>query len=242
MNIIRGSDYTSMSAKARDMVIDRISNFSDMVLAIPTGNTPEMLYSLLVDAYKKERVSFKDAVTFNLDEYVGISPDNPQSYSYYMKDHLLKHIDIGRSYIPDGLADDLERECAGYEDRIKEEGGIDLAILGIGRNGHIGFNEPGTNFESLTHVVELSEDTIKANARFFPKEEEVPRRAITMGIKTIMNAREVLLLASGKEKAGAIKKAVIGETTEELPASALQRHKRCTFIIDSDAASLLKNW
>jgi glucosamine-6-phosphate deaminase len=242
MNIIKVSNYTTMSTKAKEIVLDRISDFSDIALALPTGNTPEMLYSLLVDEHRKGRASFKDAVTFNLDEYVGLSPDHPMSYSYYTKNHFLKHVDVKRSYIPDGSAMDLEEECTEYEDRIREEGGIDLAILGIGRNGHIAFNEPGTSFDSLTHVVELSEDTIRANARFFSKEAEVPKRAITMGIKTIMGAREIILMASGKEKADAVKKAVLGKINEDVPASALQDHGRCTMILDSDASSSLKNW
>jgi len=238
MNIIQVSDYTAMSNKALSIIMDRISNFSDIVLAIPTGNTPEMLYTLLVES--REKISFNDVITFNLDEYVGLRAEDPRSYSYYIREHFLKHVNIRRSYIPNGMAEDLDRECAEYEDKIREEGGIDLAILGIGRNGHIAFNEPDTSFDSLTHVVDLSEDTIRANARFFEKEEEVPRKAITMGIKTIMGAREVVLLASGREKAAAIKEAVLGDITEKVPASILQKHRRCTFVIDSDAASLLK--
>ena len=241
MNVIRTSDYTAMSMKARDMILDRIADFSDLVIAIPTGNTPEMLYSLLVESHIKEGVSFKNVVTFNLDEYVGLPETSSYSYNYYIKEHFLKHVDTKRNHIPNGMAGDLERECAEYEDKIKEEGGLDLAILGIGRNGHIAFNEPGTSFDSLTHVVNLDEDTIKANARFFPKEEEVPRRALTMGIKTIMGAREIILLASGNEKANALYKAILGDITESVPASVLQKHKDCKFVIDNEAASLLGN-
>jgi len=241
VNILRVRDYASVSEKAKNIVLDRISDFSDTTIALPTGNTPDMMYSLLVKEYQSGKVDFSDVVIFNLDEYVGMDPENPYSYNYYIHNRFLKHVKTERSYVPNGLAEDLDRECEAYEDKIKEEGNLDLALLGIGRNGHIGFNEPGTSFDSLTHVTDLSEDTMEANARFFPRDLDFPEKAITMGLKTIMGAREIILLASGNEKANAIREMILGEVTENLPASILQTHKNCNVIIDGDAASLLGN-
>ena len=228
MRITKVEDYGSMSEKAKNIVLEKIREHP-LVMALPTGGTPEMLYSLLVEEYKKG-LDFSRVVTFNLDEYVGLAPKNPNSYHYYMEEKFLKQVNVKKSYIPNGMAQDLGKECAEYENRIKSEGGIDLAILGIGRNGHIAFNEPGTSFESRTHVVELDEETIKANSRF----GNVPKRAITMGIETIMDSKEIILLVSGKEKAKAVKM-MVERITEEVPASILQKHPNCEVIVDGEA-------
>ena len=241
MQIIQVPDYTEMSKKAMDIILGRISDYSEVIVALPTGNTPEMLYSLLVEEHKKGNADFGDVVVFNLDEYVGLEPTNLNSYHHYINKRFLKHVNTKRSYLFDGMAEDLKQECKNYEDHIKSEGRIDIVILGIGRNGHIAFNEPGTSFDSLTHVVDLDEDTIQANARFFFNGEKVPVKALTMGIKTIMNAREVILMASGKEKSNAIKDTIRGEITERVPASILQKHKNCKVIIDGDAGAHLGN-
>ncbi|RLI23840.1 glucosamine-6-phosphate deaminase, partial [Candidatus Bathyarchaeota archaeon] len=191
--------------------------------------------------HREEGLSFSRVTTFNLDEYVGLPPDHPQSYHYYMFHNLFDHVDVRREnvHIPDGMAENLDEECRRYEEAIKEAGGIDLQLLGIGRNGHIGFNEPGSPFDSRTRVVKLSEQTRKDNARFFNSIDEVPTHAITMGIGTIMEARRIILIASGEAKAEAIAKAVKGPKTVDVPASALQDHPDCLFIIDKEAASLL---
>ncbi len=229
MRITEVANYTSMSEKAEKIILREVRE-RPLIMALPTGSTPEMLYSMLVEEYKRGKVNFSEVVTFNLDEYVGLSPANPNSYHYYMNERFLKHVNVSESYIPDGMAQDLEKECADYENKIKREGGIDLAILGIGGNGHIAFNEPGTSFESRTHVVKLSADTLKENSRF----GEMPNRAITMGIGTLMCARKIILLASGKKKARALKM-MMGAITEEVPASVLQKHSDCKIIADGEA-------
>ena len=241
MQVMKVPDYTEMSKKAMGVILDRISEYSDVIIALPTGNTPEMLYSLLVEEHKRGSADFGDVVVFNLDEYAGLESADPNSYYHYINERFLKHVNIKRSHLLNGMAEDLEKECRDYEDYIKNEGRIDIVILGIGRNGHVAFNEPGTSFDSLTHVVELDEDTRKANARFFFNGEEVPRKALTMGIKTIMDAREIILMASGKEKSNAIKEAIKGEITERVPASILQKHKNCKVIMDGDAGAYLGN-
>ncbi|WP_276716918.1 glucosamine-6-phosphate deaminase, partial [Caloranaerobacter azorensis] len=174
-------------------------------------------------------------------EYYGLPKENPQSYHYYMMENLFKHVNIKKEniHIPNGMVENIEKECEEYEKKIQQAGGIDLQVLGIGRNGHIGFNEPDLKFEAKTHLVELDEDTIKANSRFFNSIEEVPTKAISMGIKTIMHAKKIVLLASGKEKAEAIYKAVKGEITPKVPASVLQLHPDVILIADEEAASLL---
>ncbi|RKD21582.1 glucosamine-6-phosphate deaminase [Caminicella sporogenes DSM 14501] len=241
MKILIVKDYDEMSKKAANMVASQIILKPESVIGLATGDTPKGMYRQLVKLYKDGYVDFKNVKTFNLDEYYGLEKDNPQSYNYYMMENLFKHVNIKRENIniPNGMAEDLEIECEEYEKKIEELGGIDLQVLGIGRNGHIGFNEPDLKFEAKTHLVRLDEDTIKANSRFFNSIEEVPTMAISMGIKTIMNARKIILLASGKEKAEAIYKTVNGKITPKVPASVLQLHPDVTLIIDKEAASLL---
>lgn len=234
-------DYERLSLEAASRIAEAIRAKPHIVLGFATGGTPLGCYRRLVEMHKKKGLSFSQVTTFNLDEYVGLPPEHPQSYHYYMWHNLFNHINVrkDRVHIPNGVAEDLEEECQRYEEAIKNAGGIDLQILGIGRNGHIGFNEPGSPFDSRTRVVKLSEQTRRDNARFFRSIDEVPTHAITMGIATIMEARHIILLASGKSKAGAVAKAVKGPKAVKVPASVLQNHPNCLFIIDEDAASLL---
>jgi len=242
MKIVKVSDYQEMSEWAGKQVVQKVNELSKPILGLATGSTPEGLYQYLIDAYKNEEVSFKNVTTFNLDEYIGLDSDDPNSYRYFMNEKLFNHIDIDPSnvHLPNGVADDLEKECKDYEAAIKEVGAIDLQILGLGVNGHIAFNEPGTSFESRTQITDLVEETIEANSRFFDNKEDVPTQAITMGIKTIMESKEIILLASGENKAQAVKQLIEGEVTESFPASILHHHPQVTIVIDQAAASLLK--
>lgn len=241
MDIIRVKDYSEMSQKACELVVDQVRKSDSSVLGLATGSTPEGLYQQLINQYKAGNVSFKDVKTFNLDEYVGLNADDSNSYRYYMQEKLFNHIDLParQAFLPNGDADDLEKECYDYETRIRDSGHVDLQILGLGLNGHIGFNEPGTAFDSRTHVVELDASTREANARFFPSIDDVPEKAITMGIDTIMESRKIVLLVSGENKADAVEQLVNGEVTEGFPASILQKHRDVTIIADEGALSKL---
>lgn len=242
MDIIQAKDYTEMSKLAADLLVKHINNTKSPILGLATGSTPIGLYKELVKRYKQSEISFKHVTTFNLDEYVGISRSNPNSYHYFMNDNLWKHIDIDLANvnIPDGMADNLEKECIEYEERIANQP-IDIQILGIGLNGHIGFNEPGTSFDSRTHIVELDESTREANSRFFDSLDEVPKQAITMGIETIMKAKKVILLVSGKAKATTLAKLISNEeVTPDFPASVLRKHKDVTIIADEEAREKIK--
>lgn len=234
MKIIHVKNYEEMSQQAAKMVLDTIQQIEKPVLGLPTGSTPERLYELLVRAHQVDQVSFQHVSTFNLDEYVGLPADSNQSYHYFMNEHLFRHIDIptNRVHIPNGLATDLEQECARYEGHLQRAGQIDLQVLGLGVNGHIGFNEPGTSFNKRTHIVELEDSTSEANARFFKSKEDVPKLAVTMGIETILEAKRILLLVQGKKKADILRKVVQGEVTENIPASILQRHEDVTILTD----------
>ena len=234
-------NYEELSLETALRIAEAVRSKPDIVLGLATGGTPLGCYRELIRMHREEGLSFSKVTTFNLDEYVGLPPSHPQSYHYYMFHNFFDHVDVRREnvHIPDGMAEDLDEECRRYEEAIKEAGGIDLQLLGIGRNGHIGFNEPGSPFDSRTRVVKLSEQTRKDNARFFNSIDEVPTHAITMGIGTIMEARRIILIASGEAKAEAIAKAVKGPKTVDVPASALQDHPDCLFIIDKEAASLL---
>ena len=211
------------------------------VLGFATGSTPLDLYAELVRLYKDGQISFKDVTTFNLDEYVGLEPTHDQSYRYFMDTNLFNHIDLdpARVHIPSGI-DTSADALAGYDQAIAEAGGVDMQLLGIGCNGHIGFNEPGTPLESLTHVVELTQNTREVNARFFDSLDDVPTHAATMGVRTVMNARKLLLIALGESKADAIKATVEGPVTAECPASVLQLHPDAIVFCDKGAASKLK--
>lgn len=239
MNILRVKNYDDMSEKACSILVDKINNSAQPVIGLATGSTPEGLYKKLIEEYSRGNVSFKQTTTFNLDEYIGLSKTHLNSYHYYMKDHLFRHIDIdmGDVFVPDGEASDLEMACRNYDELIHGEKNIDLQILGLGLNGHIGFNEPGTSFASRTHIVNLAESTRQANARFFPSIDDVPTKAITMGIETIMESKEIIVLVSGKTKAGAVDRFINGEISEAFPASILQKHSNVTIVGDEAALS-----
>lgn len=238
MQIIVEKDYEAMSLKAAQIVSSQINRRPQLVLGLATGSTPLGTYRNWIHMVKAGDLSFADVTTFNLDEYLGLAPDHPQSYRTFMREQLFRHIDINpdRAFIPKGAAQDALAHCREYEGMIEQAGGIDIQILGIGRNGHIGFNEPGEEFGKLTHVVRLSENTRQANSRFFPCLDDVPTHAITVGLKSIMNARQVLLLASGEDKSDAVYRALFGDVTEQLPASVLQLHPDCVFLLDEAAA------
>lgn len=219
-------------------IISLLKKRPNSVLGLATGTTPINLYKQLVAAYNANKVSFKQATTFNLDEYLGLAGAHPQSYRYFMNEHLFNHVDINKenTFVPDGSAADPVKGCAEYEQNIQDKGGVDLQLLGIGRNGHIGFNEPSSSLASRTRVKTLTADTVNANKRFFSEGEFQPHLAITMGIGTITEAREVLLLATGSDKAEAIKNTIEGPLAARCPGSILQMHPHATIVIDQEAA------
>jgi glucosamine-6-phosphate deaminase len=241
MEFITVKNYQEMSDQACTIMIDKINQIEQPVLGLATGSTPEGLYQNLIEKYNQGQVSFKHVTTFNLDEYVGLDREDVNSYYRYMKEKLFNHIDIAmeRVHLPNGTAHDLEAECQHYEKQIQQAGKIDLQILGMGINGHIGFNEPGTSFHSSTHIVDLAPSTREANSRFFPSIDDVPTQALTMGIETIMESKEVLLLVSGKQKAEAIARLAEGEISEDFPASILRNHPNVTVIVDEGAMARL---
>lgn len=241
MRIIIAKDYDELSKKAARILVSQLILKPDSVLGLATGSTPVGAYKELVRLYKEGTVSFTGVTTFNLDEYYGLDPKNVNSYFYFMNDNLFNHVDINKDniHIPNGLAKDINIECDTYERSIDEHDGIDIQLLGIGRNGHIGFNEPDIKFEATTHLVNLDEDTINANSRFFKNIEEVPKQAISMGIKTIMHSKRILLLAYGEEKAQVVYDTIRGKITPELPASVLQLHPDVIVIVDEKAAKFL---
>lgn len=241
--VIIARDYDTMSREAAGVVADQIRRKPESVLALATGATQFGLYEELARMYREEGLDFSKVTTFNLDEYLGLAPDHPASFHSYMYTRFFNHVNVApeRRYIPDGLASDTQEECRSYERAIRNAGGIDLAVLGVGRNGHIGFNEPRTEFGSRTRVLFLAKRTLEANARFFGGDENaVPRQAISVGIRTIMNSRRILLLASGKAKAPVIAQTVHGPITEMAPSSVLQLHPDVTLIIDEEAAEGLE--
>lgn len=242
MRIIIESDYEAMSKKAAQIVADKIRKKPDIVLGLATGNTPLGMYQELIRMYKEEGLNFSKVVTFNLDEYWGLPPSHPQSYHYFMWNNLFSHVNINseRVHIPSGTVKNAEAYCCWYENKIKEAGGIDLQILGIGRDGHIGFNEPGSSLGSRTRIKTLTPETVKDNARFFKNKDEVPKFAITMGVGTIMEAKECLLLASGKNKAEAVQKCIEGPVCAECTSSILQLHPEVIIILDEEAFQNLK--
>lgn len=241
MRIIVENNYDNMSKKAALMVASQITLKADSNLGLATGSTPLGMYENLIEMYKEGKIDFSEVQSFNLDEYCGLAADHPNSYHYYMHQNLFDQINIKNENIniPDGRANDFEEECKNYEAKIKKARGIDLQILGIGANGHIGFNEPASELNAATEVVDLREETIEANSRFFEAKENVPKKAISMGMATILKANKIVLLASGKNKAEAIKKTVSGRISTEVPASLLQTHPDVTIIIDQEAASLI---
>lgn len=241
MRIIIVENYEEMSKKAAIMMASHVILKPNSILGLATGSTPIGMYKELVNMYKHGEVDFSSVTTFNLDEYYGLGKSNKQSYYYYMNENLFNHINVKLENIniPNGMVAEVEKECLDYDKKIEEAGGIDIQVLGIGGNGHIGFNEPNATFEAGTHLVKLDEKTIKDNSRFFNSMDEVPTTAVSMGIRTIMMSKKVILLANGKGKAAAIRKTIEGKITPEVPASILQLHKDVTFIIDKEAASEL---
>jgi glucosamine-6-phosphate deaminase len=237
MNLIEVKDYQEMSKRAAAYISEKVRHSKKLNLGLATGGTPIGTYHNLIEDHNENHTSYKGVTTFNLDEYAGLSGDNPNSYRYFMNNKLFNHIDIekGNTYIPQGDASDLKRECMDYEKLVNDHGGVELQILGIGSNGHIGFNEPGTSFESNTHIVELARSTREANARYFTSLEEVPEKAVTMGIATIMKSREILLLISGENKKEALSQFLHNEVTESFPASILRNHPNVTILADKAA-------
>jgi len=236
MRIIKVKDYEEMSRKAADFIAAQIILKPNTVLGLATGSTPIGTYENLVRLNKDGCVDFSQVTSINLDEYYGLEPTHDQSYRYFMNKHLFSKININpeNTHVPNGKADDIDAECRRYDNLIEKSGGIDLQLLGIGHNGHIGFNEPSDEFVPDTHCVSLTESTINANSRFFKSRDEVPRKAITMGIKAIMQAGKVLLIASGEDKKEILKKALFGPVTPRVPASILQLHRDLTVITPLD--------
>ncbi len=224
--------YKDMSKQAAQLMIDQVRTKPDSVLGLATGSSPIGMYEELVAAYQAGKVDFSKAKSFNLDEYYIISNDNDQSYHYFMNQHLFRHVNFLESHVPDGSAPDADQECAAYDNMIEAAGGIDLQVLGIGPNGHIGFNEPDTFLYAGTHKTGLSQKTIQANARFFPSIDDVPKMAITMGMGNILKARKIILLITGSNKREVADAIFNGKITCELPASFLQLHPDTTVFID----------
>jgi len=239
MEVVIKRDYEQMSKAAAQIVVDVLNTKPNAVLGMATGSTPLGLYQELVRLHKAGEVDFSRVTTFNLDEYVGLPANHPQSYHYFMHEHFFQHVNIPphNINIPSGTTSNYPAFCQWYEGRIAECGGIDLQILGIGSDGHIAFNEPGSSLSSRTRLKTLSKQTIDDNARFFERRESVPVYAITMGVGTILDARSLILVASGKGKSKAIAQAVEGPVTSMLTASAIQMHRDAIVIVDAEAAS-----
>ncbi|MGM8364575.1 glucosamine-6-phosphate deaminase [Virgibacillus sp. W0181] len=242
MKLIEAKDYEDMSKQACALMVNKLNELDNPVLGLATGSTPVGLYECLIEKYKQGEITFEHAVSFNLDEYIGLADDNPNSYHYFMNEKLFNHINIPNenTHVPSGVAENYDIECEQYEKMIKDANNIDVQLLGLGVNGHIGFNEPGTPFTSRTHVVELDESTRNANAHFFASGWEVPSRAISMGIESIMESKEIILLASGEKKAKAIARLINGDISELFPASILHKHSNVTVIADKAACAKLK--
>lgn len=243
MNFIIADSAEDMSRKAADVIAERLAEKPSCVLGLATGTTPIGLYACLVEDCAAGKVSFADVTTFNLDEYRGLAPEHDQSYRYFMKKHLFDQVDIDqvRTHVPEGANPDADAVCAAYEEAIQAAGGVELQLLGLGPNGHIGFNEPEGTFPKATHCVDLTESTIEANSRLFDSIDDVPRQAYTMGIGTIMAARSVLVVVEGSHKAEIVKKAFFGPVTPQVPASILQFHPDVTVIVDPAAGELCRD-
>ena len=218
-----------------NIFIDEIKKNPRCVLGFATGSSPLGIYKNIIDAYKKGEISFKEVTTFNLDEYIGLDENNEQSYRYFMNHNLFNHIDINmaNTHVPSGFTKD-DAEAIKYDKLIESKGGIDIQLLGLGSDGHIAFNEPGTSFDSMTHIVELTEQTIKDNSRFFERIEDVPTKACTMGLKSIMNAKKIVLIATGKSKREVVHKLLDGGISEDIPVSILKKHNDATIYVDEE--------
>lgn len=241
MRLIITKNYDEMSKVAANEMAESIKENPGIVLGLATGGTPVEMYKNLIKMYNAGELDFSKVTSINLDEYVGLPGEHDQSYRYFMNTNLFNHINIdkNKTFVPNGLAKDIAEECKSYDARIQEMGGIDLQLLGLGANGHIGFNEPGEELSVGTHLTGLKESTIEANARFFDSIEDVPREAITMGLGGIMKAKKIMVIASGEGKAEVVKAMMSGKITTEIPATMLQMHSNVVLIVDEAAASLL---
>ena len=241
MNFIKVNNYDELSTKAAALICAQVVMKPNCVLGLATGSSPLGTYAKIAEKCANGEVDFSKVSSINLDEYVGLDGSNDQSYRYFMNTNLFEkiNIDVTKTNVPNGCAKDLQAECEAYDALIQQSGGIDLQLLGIGLDGHIGFNEPADAFDLGTHCVDLTDETIEANKRFFNSKDEVPRQAYTMGTGTIMNARKVLMIVSGKDKAEIIKKAFFGPVTPQVPASILQMHPNFVLVADEDALSLV---
>lgn len=239
MRIYKAKDYEDMSRKAANIISAQVILKPDCVLGLATGSTPIGLYKQLVEWFEKGDLDFSEVQTVNLDEYKGLNRENDQSYYYFMHDNLFNHINIPEenTHLPNGMEMDSEKECARYTKLIQSMGGVDLQLLGIGHNGHIGFNEPSESFDKDVHCVNLTQSTIEANKRFFASADDVPKQAYTMGIKTIMQAKKILIVANGEGKADIVRDAFFGPITPQVPASVLQLHDDVTLVADEAALS-----
>lgn len=242
MKIYKAKDYKDMSRKAANIISAQVIMKPNCVLGLATGSTPIGTYDQLVEWYNKGDLDFSEVTTVNLDEYKGLPRTNNQSYYYFMHQHLFDRVNIDpeRTNVPNGMEPDAEKECGRYEELIRSLGGVDLQLLGLGHNGHIGFNEPGEAFEKETHCVDLTESTIEANKRFFASADDVPKQAYTMGIKTIMQAKKILIVVNGENKADIVERAFFGPVTPEVPASILQLHNDVTLVGDEEALAKIE--
>ena len=242
MKIYKAKDYKDMSRKAANIISAQVIMKPNCVLGLATGSTPIGTYDQLVEWYNKGDLDFSEVTTVNLDEYKGLPRTNDQSYYYFMHQHLFDRVNIDpdRTNVPNGMEPDAEKECGRYEELIRSLGGVDLQLLGLGHNGHIGFNEPGEAFEKETHCVDLTESTIEANKRFFASADDVPKQAYTMGIKTIMQAKKILIVVNGENKADIVERAFFGPVTPEVPASILQLHNDVTLVGDEAAIAKIE--
>ena len=242
MKLIITKNYEELSRAAAEEFAKVINKNPNAVLGLATGGSPVGMYKELIKMYQNNEVDFSKVTTINLDEYVGLNPEHEQSYRYFMNENLFKHvnIDIQKTFVPNGLAEDLEKECSEYDKKIQELGGVDIQLLGVGNNGHIAFNEPDDELSVGTNVITLTQDTIEANARFFENIEDVPRKAVSMGLGGIMKAKKIIVIASGEGKADIIAKLMNGKITTEVPASMLQMHSNVVVIVDEDAAKYVK--
>lgn len=241
MRIYKAKDYEEMSRKAANIISAQVILKPDCVLGLATGSTPIGTYKQLIEWYRKGDLDFSEVTTVNLDEYKGLDKENDQSYYYFMHEKFFNHVNISPEniHLPNGMEPDSAKECARYDEVIRSVGGVDLQLLGLGHNGHIGFNEPAEEFKKGTHCVDLQTSTIKANARFFASLDDVPKQAYTMGIRTIMSAKKILVVVSGADKATIVKKAFTGPVTPLVPASLLQMHADVTVVGDAEALSKL---
>lgn len=237
MKLMEAENYADMSRKAANIISAQVILYPRSILGLATGSTPLGIYRQLIEWYKKGDIDFSETKTVNLDEYCNLSPENEQSYHYYMQTNFFQHINVKKEniHIPNGRAKDLDAECANYDKLISDLGGVDLQLLGLGNTGHIGFNEPNESFDKMTHRVALAQKTISDNSRFFDSMDEVPKYAVTMGIKAIMQAKKILLVVNGEKKADILEKVLFGPITPEVPASILQLHPNVIVIADADS-------